>query len=373
MDRRLRAHPLRRLRSGLWFAAPGQPRAIPLALVGFAIGTIAVEVAAVFNNAMIPRLVPPERLGRLSGTGWAIGYLGGLVSLVIVLGFLAGDAVTGKTFFGIDPLFELSPLPQYREGDRITGPFSAIWFLVFVMPLFFFTPDRARSKRPAAEAVREGLRQVQNTIADARRHASVGRFLIANMVYQDALVALFAFGGIYGAGVFGWRATELGIFGILLTVTGTLGALIGGRLDDLFGAKPVIMGAIVVLALVCVGVLSLGREHILFGLATAPAADGDGLYGTAPEKLFLALGLVIGAVAGPLQASSRIAPRAARSACRGGALFRAAGAFGKSDVVPRTPHGGARDGRLRHAGGGAGRADPVLLAGGLLMSGVKRV
>lgn len=287
----------------LWHAAPGEPHAIAIALIGFSVGTVAVEVAAVFNNAMIPHLVPPERFGRLSGTGWAIGYLGGLVSLVIVLGFLAGNSETGKTFFGLQPLFGLDPAT--REGDRITGPFSAVWFLIFVLPLFLFTPDIARSELRLGEAVRKGVRQVTTTIADARRHAGVGRFLLANMVYQDALVALFAFGGIYGAGIFGWQATELGVFGILLTVTGTIGALIGGRLDDQFGAKPVIMGAIVALILVCVGVLSLGRDHILFVIATDPPATGDGLYGSAPEKLFLALGLVIGAVAGPLQASSR--------------------------------------------------------------------
>lgn len=287
----------------LWFAAPGQSYAIPVALLGFAVGTIAVEVAAVFNNAMIPHLVPPERFGRLSGTGWAIGYLGGLVSLVVVLGFLAANPETGKTFLGIDPLFGLNP--SAREGDRITGPFSAVWFLVFILPLFLFTPDIARSTVSLRDAMRKGVAQVKNTIADARRHESVGRFLLANMVYQDALVALFAFGGIYGAGVFGWEATELGVFGILLTITGTLGALIGGRIDDRFGAKPVILGAIVLLALVCFGVLSLGRDHIFFVIPTMPALPGDGLYGSAPEKLFLALGLVIGAVAGPLQASSR--------------------------------------------------------------------
>ena len=75
--------------------------------MGFAVGTIAVEVAAVFNNAMIPRLVPPERFGRLSGTGWAIGYFGGLVSLVIVLGFLAADPKTGLTLAGFRPLLGL--------------------------------------------------------------------------------------------------------------------------------------------------------------------------------------------------------------------------------------------------------------------------
>jgi UMF1 family MFS transporter len=285
----------------LWYAAPGVSFAIPIALLGFGFATIAVEVAAVFNNAMIPHLVPPERYGRLSGTGWAMGYLGGLVSLVIVLGFLAGDGASGKTFFGLDPLFGLDP--AQREGDRITGPFSAVWFLVFIMPLFFFTPDIARSTVSLKKAVAQSFTQVRGTLRDARRHPSVLRFLIANMVYQDALVALFAFGGIYGAGVFGWQATELGLFGIMLTITGTIGALIGGRLDDRFGAKPVIMSAILVLALVCVGVLSLGREHILFVIPTAP--PGEGLYASAPEKLFVLLGLVIGAVAGPLQASSR--------------------------------------------------------------------
>ncbi|WP_457089188.1 MFS transporter [Microvirga sp. P5_D2] len=285
----------------LWYAAPGAPAAIPIALMGFAFATIAVEVAAVFNNAMIPHLVPPERYGRLSGTGWAMGYLGGLVSLVIVLGFLAGDGASGKTFFGFEPLFGLDP--AQREGDRITGPFSAVWFLVFVMPLFLFTPDIARSTVSLKSAVAQSFTQVRGTLRDARRHQGVLRFLIANMVYQDALVALFAFGGIYGAGVFGWQATELGLFGIMLTITGTVGALIGGRLDDRFGAKPVIMGAIITLTLVCVGVLSLGREHILFVVPTAPPAEG--LYASAAEKLFVLLGLVIGAVAGPLQASSR--------------------------------------------------------------------
>jgi UMF1 family MFS transporter len=287
--------------AALWFAAPGSQNGVAIALLAFAIGTIAAEVAAVLNNAMMPSLVPPDKLGRLSGTGWAMGYAGGLVSLVIVLGLLAADSETGTTVFGLKPLFGLDP--ALREGDRITGPLSALWFLAFVWPLFWFTPDIARTGLKPGEAVRAGLAQLRRTVADARRHPGVGRFLIANMVYQDALVALFAFGGIYGAGMFGWGATELGIFGILLTVTGTAGAIIGGQLDDRLGARAVILFAIVILATVCIGVLSLGRDHVLFAIPTAPAASG--LYGSAPEKVFLGLGLVIGAVAGPMQASSR--------------------------------------------------------------------
>jgi UMF1 family MFS transporter len=287
----------------LWYARPGTSGAIPIALVGFAIGTIAVEIAAVFNNAMIPRLVPPERYGRLSGTGWALGYLGGLVSLLIVLGLLVPNRETGLTLFGIEPVFGLSAAT--REGDRITGPLSAAWFALFVLPMFLLTPDVPRSALRLSEAAQQGWRQIKTTISDARRHSGVGRFLIANMVYQDALVALFAFGGIYGAGVFGWQATELGLFGILLTITGTAGALIGGRLDDRFGAKPVIQGAVIILACVCFFILSLGPRHVLFVVETAAPTAGGELYETLPEKVFVALGLVIGAVAGPLQASSR--------------------------------------------------------------------
>jgi UMF1 family MFS transporter len=289
--------------AALWFAAPGAPYAIGLALAAFGVATIAAEVAAVFNNAMLPHLVPPERFGRLSGTGWAVGYLGGLVSLMLVLGFLAASPETGTTYLGLKPLFGLDP--ARREGDRIVGPLAAVWFLVFVLPLFLFTPDLPRNGRPLAKPVRAGLARLKSTLAEAPRDASLTRFLVANMVYQDGLVALFAFGGIYGAGVFGWGTLELGVFGILLTVTGTLGALVGGVLDDRLGARPVILGSLAVLVLVCLGILSLGRDHVLFAVATAPPQLDGGLYGSVPEKVFLALGLAIGAVAGPLQASSR--------------------------------------------------------------------
>src|SRR3954447_8809971 len=141
--------------AALWFARPGAPHAVGLALLAFGVATVAAEVAAVFNNAMMPHLVPPERLGRLSGTGWAVGYVGGLVSLVLVLGFLAASPETGKTYVGLAPLFGLDA--ARREGDRVVGPLAAVWFLVFVLPLFLFTPDLPRSGRPTADAVRAGL------------------------------------------------------------------------------------------------------------------------------------------------------------------------------------------------------------------------
>src|SRR6202022_130435 len=79
----------------MWFGKPGDPTVIPLLLLAYAIATVGVEFATVFNNAMMPSLVPPNQIGRLSGTGWATGYVGGILSLILVLGFLAADPDTG--------------------------------------------------------------------------------------------------------------------------------------------------------------------------------------------------------------------------------------------------------------------------------------
>src|SRR5262245_8928952 len=141
---------------------------------------------------MMPSLVPPERLGRLSGTGWAVGYVGGLVSLVVVLGFLAANPQTGKTLAGLTPLFGLDA--GAREGDRAAGPLTAIWFVIFVLPMFLFTPDLPRA-RPLRAAVGHGLATLGDTLRRLPAHRNVAAFLLANMIYADGLVALFAFGG----------------------------------------------------------------------------------------------------------------------------------------------------------------------------------
>lgn len=287
----------------LWYARPGSPWAVPIALCGFVIATIGAEFATIFNNAMMTRLVPPERLGRLSGTGWAVGYLGGLVSLALTLGFLAADPLTGRTLAGLAPLFGLDAAA--REGDRFSGPLTALWFVIFVAPMFLLTPDAPRSGVPLKVAAAGGFARLKATVAELPSLPGLGRFLLANMIYQDGLVALFAFGGIYGAGVFGWQTIELGVFGILLTVTGTFGAWVGGKLDDAVGGKPVILGAIACLLFACIGILSLGPAHVGFVIPAAPAVPGDGLFASLPEKVYLGLGLLIGLVAGPLQASSR--------------------------------------------------------------------
>jgi UMF1 family MFS transporter len=286
--------------AALWFGAPGGG-GVTLALIAFAVAGIGAEFATVFNNAMMPTLMPPERLGRLSGSGWAAGYVGGLVSLVIVLGFLAADPQTGRTLLGSPPLFGLDP--AMREGDRATGPLTAAWFVIFVLPMFLFTPDRP-DKAPIRRAVGLGLATLGSTLRELPRHRDAALFLLANMIYADGLVALFTFGGIYAAGTFGWGTIQIGIFGILLTITGAIGAFAGGWLDDRYGPRRIILASLAILIASAAAILTVDADRIAF-VAVTPPTPGGGLYASASERAYVVLGLLIGLAAGPLQAASR--------------------------------------------------------------------
>src|SRR6201988_1773141 len=246
--------------SAMWVGRPGDPTIIPPLLLAYAIATVGVEFATVFNNAMMPTLVPPDRIGRLSGTGWATGYVGGILSLILVLGFLAANPETGRTLFGFTPLFNLDPVTH--QGDRISGPLTGIWFIIFVLPMFLLTPDYP-ARRPVREAVREGLAELKETLRELPQRKSMAAFLLANMIYTDGLVSLFAFGGIYAAGTFGWDTIQIGTFGILLAIAGSFGAWIGGKLDDRLGPKRVISGALIILLLAVIWILTVDRDHVL--------------------------------------------------------------------------------------------------------------
>src|SRR4051812_49265571 len=285
----------------MWIGKPGDPGVIPPLLLAYGIATIGVEFATVFNNAMMPTLVPPDRIGRLSGTGWATGYVGGILSLILVLGFLAASPETGRTLFGLLPLFGLDPVTH--QGDRITGPLTAIWFIIFVLPMFLLTPDYP-AKRPVREALREGLLELRQTLSELPRQKSIAAFLLANMVYTDGLISLFAFGGIYAAGTFGWNTIQIGSFGILLAVARALCARIGGKLGDPVGPERVVSASLIVLLLSVIWILTVDRDRILF-FNVAPPVPGGGLFASVSERIYLVLGCLIGMAGGPLQAASR--------------------------------------------------------------------
>jgi UMF1 family MFS transporter len=285
----------------MWIGKPGDSGAILPLLMAYGVATVGVEFATVFNNAMMPSLVPPDKIGRLSGSGWALGYVGGILSLILVLGFLAADPQSGRTLFGFTPLFGLDPVSH--QGDRITGPLTGLWFIIFVLPMFVLTPDFP-PRLSVRQALQEGLTDLRETLKELPKQRSMAAFLLANMVYTDGLVSLFAFGGIYAAGTFGWHTIQIGTFGILLAVAGTFGAWLGGKLDDRLGPKRVIAGSMLILLLSIIVILMVERDSIFF-IKVAPPVPGGGLFAAPAEKVYLVLGCLIGMAGGPLQAASR--------------------------------------------------------------------
>ena len=279
----------------LWWALPFQDGAssVFIALLALVILMIGFEFAAVFNNAMMPTLVPREQLGRLSGNAWSLGYVAGLFTLIIVLLTMASNE-QGLTLLGLEPMFGINA--DLKEGERATGPLTAIWYLIFVLPLLFFTPDVGRRKKIAG-AVGQGLKNLVVTIKRLPENTSLFAYLGSSMLYRDALNGLYTFGGIYAVGVLEWSIVQVGIFGILANITGVLGAYLGGRFDDSKGPKFVVRTSVIILTVASLIVITTDTSHALF----IDLGEGSSI----PSIVFYICGGFIGAAGGALQAASR--------------------------------------------------------------------
>ena len=254
----------------LWFVRP-EPDYVLYALIVFAIANIAFEISQVFYNAMLPTITPKERLGRLSGWGWGLGYAGGLSCLVIALfAFVQGD----PPLLGLDK--------ASAEHVRVIGPMVAIWFAMFCIPLFLFVPDAPSAGLRPAVAAREGIATLIATLKRVRDYRQVAWFLLARVFYVDGMNTMFAFGGIYAAGTFGMTIAEIIQFGIALNISAGLGAAGFAWLDDRMGAKKTI-------AIALTGLIALGIALLL----------------VETKMWFWIIGVPLGLFMGPAQASSR--------------------------------------------------------------------
>jgi len=286
----------------LWYAEPGALDRLWLIVGALIVATCCAEFVTVLNNSLMPRLVPQDQLGRLSGTGWAVGYIGGLVSLILLAAFVLINPETGKTILGLDPLIAND---ASRPGDRFVGPFCGLWFAIFVMPFFLFTPDATAPQGRDKVSIGDALRSLGETIRNVGHYRDIALFLVAYLLFIDGLLAIFTFGGIYAASTFGWQSLMLARFGLILTVAGGVGAFLGGFLDDRIGSKRVIVGALVLLMIASLGVISIDQTHVLFGIEVAMPETGRSLFNSAGEVVYIAFGVLIGLASGPLQSASR--------------------------------------------------------------------
>ncbi|HYD99160.1 MAG TPA: MFS transporter [Alphaproteobacteria bacterium] len=237
------------------------------ALAVVLLASLAFEFGQVFYNAMLPTVAPEAMLGRVSGWGWGLGYLGGLFALVAAL-------------FG---LIQGGFLPtEQAENVRAVAILVPVWYLLFSLPLFLFVPDAPPTGVPMGLAVRRGLGALLATLRQIRHYREIAKFLVARALFSDGLNTLFANGAIFAAYAFGLDAQQAIIFGIAINVTSGLGAIGFAWIDDWIGPKRTIL-------------LSL------LGLM----ATGLGLLVVRDVAWFWPLGLALGIFVGPAQAASR--------------------------------------------------------------------
>ncbi|APT56217.1 MFS transporter [Roseomonas gilardii] len=258
------------LTSLVWFARPDPSWTLwLLACVGGA--TVAFEVGTVFYNAMLPQVAPPERIGRVSGLAWGLGYAGGLACLALALVLLIRP---DPPLFGLDK--------ASAEPVRAAALLTAAWLLGFGWPVLLAVPDPGGPRRGWAAAARGGLEELVSVLRRLPRRRDLWRFLLANMLYTDGLNTLFAFGAIFAAGVHGMAIQEILLFGIALNVTAGIGAAAGGLIDDRLGSKRTVLFSLAALLLLSAA------------LVVVPS-----------KTAFWALALLLGLFFGPAQASSR--------------------------------------------------------------------
>lgn len=209
------------------------PDYLLLGLVLISVANIFNELAGVSYNAMLKQVSTPETVGRVSGIGWSMGYFGGIFLLLIVLvGFIQPNLLGISTDEGLN--------------IRLVAVFSAVWFLVFAIPLFIAVPELPRQKNapPRVGFLASYKVLIDDVVRLYRRDRNAVFFLIASALYRDGLAAVFTFGAVLAKSVYGLSSGDVIIFGVAANVVAALGALSAGFIEDRIGPKPIILVSI---------------------------------------------------------------------------------------------------------------------------------
>jgi UMF1 family MFS transporter len=258
----------------MFFVQP-EPAFLPLGLALLVAGSVFFEFAEVHNNSLLLRISSPRTVGRISGFGWGMGYVGGIVLLAIVfLGLLSPKV----GLFGVTDADALDV--------RVTMLVAGLWFAVFAVPVLVAARDRGPHPIPAGStgliaSYRRLGRYLARLWRDERRTL---RFLVASAVYRDGLTGVFTFGGVLASTAFGFTASEVVVFAIGVNVVAGASTIAVGVLDDRVGPKGVIVASLA-------GLLVAGGTLFALRDAGRPA--------------FWAIGLALGLFVGPAQSASR--------------------------------------------------------------------
>lgn len=223
------------LSAAMFFVQP-DPAYLWLGLALVALGNIFFEFAGVNYNAMLSQVSTPRSIGRVSGFGWGMGYIGGIVLLLIVyFGFISPDV----GLFGITS--------ENGMDIRVTVLISALWFGIFAVPVLLSVPEYrgVGVKRERVSFFASYARLGRDIAKLWRESRQTVWFLLASAVFRDGLAGVFTFGGVLAASAFGFSPGEVIIFAIAANVVAGISTIAVGALDDRLGAKPVIVAALI--------------------------------------------------------------------------------------------------------------------------------
>ncbi|NWG53597.1 MAG: MFS transporter [Hydrogenophilaceae bacterium] len=289
-----------------WAAPAGVAGGLPIWGIGACVIAAGILFAytEVLHNSMLPSVSAPAALPHTSGLGLALGNAAAVLMLASVAWGLALPGVVQAGWIPAAPLFGLDPV--LGEPSRAVAPLVAVWFLVFSLPLFLFTPDQPSSGASFAVALRQGVRSVAATLRKLRDHRNVATFLVARMLYADGKAAILIFGGVYAAGIMDWGLLEMCAFGVVLSVFAVAGGVLGGWLDHWIGPKNAVALEIGVTFLCLVGMVSMTPETIFF-VVPVPAEPvwASPIFGRATELAYLAVTMVVAISITAAYASSR--------------------------------------------------------------------
>lgn len=256
---------------------------LPL-LVVFVVANYAYQGALPFYNAMLPELAAPTEQGRLSGLGTALGYVGSIFGVIVGSLYFAGE-IKGVFAPPAAVLGALRALPFGDGGGRVsTFVPTAVLFLLFSLPLFFFCRDHNPAPKGQAIKWREAFGDLRQTLRDARQYPGALRFIVASLLYQDAMGTIISVMALYAVKAVGFEGgLETTLF-LILTVPAVIGSYALGHLCDRKGPKWTLSFTL------------LGWIVLLFGMIATPFVG---------RTMFWVVGVGIGLIFGGIATAER--------------------------------------------------------------------
>ncbi|QRV02040.1 MFS transporter [Arcanobacterium phocisimile] len=264
---------------GLLFFVRPEQQYLTLGLALVATGNILFETGSVVYNSLLADLTERENYGRISGFGWGLGYLGGIVLLLILFfGFINPDV----GLFGVTS--------QDGLNVRVSMLLAGLWFAGFSLPLLLTLKNKPKAEDSAVEGFFEAYRELFRSIADLWRNDRIVLwFLVSSAIYRDGLAGVFSFGAIIAGVAFGFSTSEVILFGISANVVAGIFTIGFGWLEDRIGAAKVIIFSVGSMVL-------LGTGVFLFH---------DGIFGISGHDIYWIFGLALTVFVGPTQSASR--------------------------------------------------------------------